>query len=225
MDFSFLSDYYMYFIDGIKLTLFISLISVFLGTLFGIVLYAMKKSKFTILKINIFKVLSSTYIEVVRGTPLYLQIMIVYYGADQIFNLDMPAIASGILAISLNSAAYVSELIRAGIEAVDKGQLEAARSLGMNYSKAMFLVIIPQAIKNILPAIGNEFIAVIKESSMASTIGVAELMYAANKVTGRIFSSFEPLIISAICYFVLTYTLGRVIKYIERRMNTDALCK
>ena len=134
MDFSFLSDYYMYFIDGIKLTLFISLISVFLGTLFGIVLYAMKKSKFTILKINIFKVLSSTYIEVVRGTPLYLQIMIVYYGADQIFNLDMPAIASGILAISLNSAAYVSELIRAGIEAVDKGQLEAGRSLGMNYS-------------------------------------------------------------------------------------------
>ena len=225
MDFSFLSDYYMYFIDGIKLTLFISLISVFLGALFGIVLYAMKKSKFTILKINIFKVLSSTYIEVVRGTPLYLQIMIVYYGADQIFNLDMPAIASGILAISLNSAAYVSELIRAGIEAVDKGQLEAGRSLGMNYSKAMFLVIIPQAIKNILPAIGNEFIAVIKESSMASTIGVAELMYAANKVTGRIFRSFEPLIISAICYFVLTYTLGRVIKYIERRMNTDALCK
>ena len=225
MDFSFLSDYYMYFIDGIKLTLFISLISVFLGTLFGIVLYAMKKIKFTILKINIFKVLSSTYIEVVRGTPLYLQIMIVYYGADQIFNLDMPAIASGILAISLNSAAYVSELIRAGIEAVDKGQLEAARSLGMNYSKAMFLVIIPQAIKNILPAIGNEFIAVIKESSMASTIGVAELMYVANKVTGRIFRSFEPLIISAICYFVLTYTLGRVIKYIERRMNTDALCK
>ena len=197
----------------------------FLGTLFGIVLYAMKKSKFTILKINIFKVLSSAYIEVVRGTPLYLQIMIVYYGADQIFNLDMPAIASGILAISLNSAAYVSELIRAGIEAVDKGQLEAARSLGMNYSKAMLLVIIPQAIKNILPAIGNEFIAVIKESSMASTIGVAELMYAANKVTGRIFRSFEPLIISAICYFVLTYTLGRVIKYIERRMNTDALCK
>ena len=225
MDFSFLSDYYMYFIDGIKLTLFISFISVFLGTLFGIVLYAMKKSKFTILKINIFKVLSSAYIEVVRGTPLYLQIMIVYYGADQIFNLDMPAIASGILAISLNSAAYVSELIRAGIEAVDKGQLEAARSLGMNYSKAMLLVIIPQAIKNILPAIGNEFIAVIKESSMASTIGVAELMYAANKVTGRIFRSFEPLIISAICYFVLTYTLGRVIKYIERRMNTDALCK
>ena len=225
MDFSFLSDYYMYFIDGIKLTLFISLISVFLGTLFGIVLYAMKKSKFTILKINIFKVLSSAYIEVVRGTPLYLQIMIVYYGADQIFNLDMPAIASGILAISLNSAAYVSELIRAGIEAVDKGQLEAARSLGMNYSKAMLLVIIPQAIKNILPAIGNEFIAVIKESSMASTTGVAELMYAANKVTGRIFRSFEPLIISAICYFVLTYTLGRVIKYIERRMNTDALCK
>lgn len=225
MNFGFLSDYYMYFLDGIKLTLLISLISVFLGTLFGIVLYAMKKSKFVVFKINVLKIISSAYVEIVRGTPLYLQIMIVYYGADQILNLDMPAVTSGILAISLNSAAYVSELIRAGIEAVDKGQLEAARSLGMNYPKAMFLVIIPQAIKNILPAIGNEFIAVIKESSMASTIGVAELMYAANKVTGRIFRSFEPLIVSAICYFVLTYTLGRVIKYIERRMNTDALCK
>ena len=225
MNFGFLSDYYMYFLDGIKLTLLISLISVFLGTLFGIVLYAMKKSKFVVFKINVLKIISSAYVEIVRGTPLYLQIMIVYYGADQILNLDMPAVTSGILAISLNSAAYVSELIRAGIEAVDKGQLEAARSLGMNYPKAMFLVIIPQAIKNILPAIGNEFIAVIKESSMASTIGVAELMYAVNKVTGRIFRSFEPLIVSAICYFVLTYTLGRVIKYIERRMNTDALCK
>lgn len=216
MDFSFLSRYYIYFIDGIKLTLIISLVSVFLGTIFGVILYAMKKSK-----ISIFKIVANVYIEIIRGTPLYLQIMIVYYGTAQVLNLDVSALISGIIAISLNSAAYVSELIRAGIEAIDKGQLEAARSLGMNYRQAMVLVIIPQAIKNILPAIGNEFIAVIKESSMASTIGVAELMYAANKVTGAIFRSFEPLIVSACCYFILTYTLGRVIKYIEGRMNTD----
>ncbi|MDO4535881.1 MAG: amino acid ABC transporter permease [Clostridium perfringens] len=219
MDFSFLSRYYIYFIDGIKLTLLISLVSVFLGTIFGVILYAMKKSKFFI-----FKIVASTYIEIIRGTPLYLQIMIVYYGTAQVLNLDVSALISGIIAISLNSAAYVSELIRAGIEAIDKGQLEAARSLGMTYRQGMIFVIIPQAIKNILPAIGNEFIAVIKESSMASTIGVAELMYAANKVTGAIFRSFEPLIISACCYFVLTYTLGRVIKYIEGRMNTDVAC-
>lgn len=216
MDFSFLSRYYIYFLDGIRLTLIISLVSVFLGTIFGVILYAMKKSK-----ISIFKIIANVYIEIIRGTPLYLQIMIVYYGTAQVLNLDVSALISGIIAISLNSAAYVSELIRAGIEAIDKGQLEAARSLGMNYRQAMVLVIIPQAIKNILPAIGNEFIAVIKESSMASTIGVAELMYAANKVTGAIFRSFEPLIVSACCYFILTYTLGRVIKYIERRMNTD----
>ena len=216
MDFSFLSRYYIYFLDGIRLTLIISLVSVFLGTIFGVILYAMKKSR-----ISIFKIIANVYIEIIRGTPLYLQIMIVYYGTAQVLNLDVSALISGIIAISLNSAAYVSELIRAGIEAIDKGQLEAARSLGMNYRQAMVLVIIPQAIKNILPAIGNEFIAVIKESSMASTIGVAELMYAANKVTGAIFRSFEPLIVSACCYFILTYTLGRVIKYIERRMNTD----
>lgn len=216
MDFSFLSRYYIYFLDGIKLTLIISLVSVFLGTIFGVILYTMKKSK-----VFIFKIIANAYIEIIRGTPLYLQIMIVYYGTAQILNLDVSALISGIIAISLNSAAYVSELIRAGIEAIDKGQLEAARSLGMNYGQSMILVIIPQAIKNILPAIGNEFIAVIKESSMASTIGVAELMYASNKVTGAIFRSFEPLIVSACCYFILTYTLGRVIKYIERRMNTD----
>ncbi len=219
MDFSFLSRYYIYFIDGIKLTLLISLISVFLGTIFGVILYAMKKSRFFA-----FKIVANGYIEIIRGTPLYLQIMIVYYGTAQVLNLDVSALISGIIAISLNSAAYVSELIRAGIEGVDKGQLEAARSLGMTYGQGMIFVIIPQAIKNILPAIGNEFIAVIKESSMASTIGVAELMYAANKVTGAVFRSFEPLIVSACCYFILTYTLGRVIKYIEGRMNTDVTC-
>lgn len=221
MDFSFLPIYYIYFLDGIKLTLLISVVSVFLGTILGVILYVMKKSTFSIFKIKIFKVIASIYIEIIRGTPIYLQIMIVYYATAQLLNLDVSALFSGIIAISLNSAAYVSELIRAGIDAVDKGQMEAARSLGMNYGVAMVLVIIPQAIKNILPAIGNEFIAVIKESSIASTIGVAELMYAANKVTGAIFRSFEPLIISACCYFILTYSLGQLVKYMERRMNTD----
>ena len=126
---------------------------------------------------------------------------------------------SCIIAISLNSAAYVSEIIRAGIDAVDKGQYEAARSLGMSKFMAMKLIIMPQAITNILPAIGNEFVTVIKESSMASVIGVGEIMYSARVITGVTFRSFEPLIVAAVFYFVITFTLGRLMNYVERRMK------
>lgn len=121
----------------------------------------------------------------------------------------------------LNSGAYVSEIIRGGIDGVDKGQFEAARSLGMNKVKAMRLVVIPQAIRSILPAIGNEFVTVIKDSSMASTIGVGELMYASKVVRGSTFRGIEPLIIAAAFYFVITFTLGRVLNMVERRMKAS----
>ena len=121
--------------------------------------------------------------------------------------------------ISLNSAAYVSEIVRAGIEAVDKGQMEAARSLGMKKSTAMMLIVIPQAVKNILPAIGNEFVAIIKESSMASIIGVNELMFAGKVVVGSTYLGLEPYIVAAGFYFIMTFTLGRIISLIERRMK------
>lgn len=152
---------------------------------------------------------------------MLLQISIVYIAFDELLRINMSALTAGIIAVSLNSAAYVSEIVRAGIEAVDKGQLEAARSLGMNQFKAMRLIIIPQAIRNILPAIGNEFVTVIKESSMASVIGVGELMYAAKVVRGKTFRGFEPLIVVAIFYFVLTFSLGRLINYLERRMKAS----
>lgn len=221
LDFSFVSEYMPYFINGIKSTLLISLISVFLGVVFGSLLCFMKSSKFEIFKINPLKIIASVYIEIMRGTPMLLQISIVYIAFDELFRINMSALTAGIIAVSLNSAAYVSEIVRAGIEAVDKGQLEAARSLGMNQFKAMRLIIIPQAIRNILPAIGNEFVTVIKESSMASVIGVGELMYAAKVVRGKTFRGFEPLIVVAIFYFVLTFSLGRLINYLERRMKAS----
>ena len=131
---------------------------------------------------------------------------------------EIPAV---IMALSLNSGAYVSELIRAGIEAVDKGQMEAARSLGMSQAMAMRVIIMPQAVKNILPAIGNEFVAIIKESSMASTLGVAELMYGAKVVSTKSFNYTETLMMSAVFYFVMTFSLGRLIKFIERRLKVS----
>ncbi|MPQ42595.1 amino acid ABC transporter permease [Clostridium tarantellae] len=216
LDFNFLKESYIYFLDGAKWTLIISLISVFIGTLFGTLLCFMKRSKF-----KIFKIISTVYVEIVRGTPLLLQIMIVYIGSSAVFDIDIDVLPAAIIAIALNSGAYVSELIRAGIDAVDKGQLEAARSLGMTEGKAMILIILPQAIRKILPAVGNEFVAVIKESSMASTIGVAELMYGANVVTGVTYKAFEPLIVAAVFYFIMTFSLGRLMSYIERKLSID----
>lgn len=218
LDFSFFNEYFPVFLEGAQWTLIISAITVVLGVLLGTLLCFMKRSKISIFKIRILNVISSIYIEIVRGTPLLLQIYIVYFGLPS-FGIQLGVLSSCIIAIALNSAAYVSEIIRAGIDAVDKGQLEAARSLGMTESMAMRLIILPQAIKNILPAIGNEFVSIIKESSMASTIGVAELMFSAKIVTGATYKGFEPLIVIAVFYFIMTFTLGRAMSYVERRLN------
>lgn len=221
MNFDFISEYYIYFLEGAKMTLLISLVVVLFGSFLGAILCFMKRSHFSIFKVKILKIIASIYIEIIRGTPLLLQIMIVYNGSAILFGVDIDALPAAIIALSLNSGAYVAELIRAGIDAIDKGQLEAARSLGMTEAMSMRLIVIPQAIRNILPAIGNEFVAVIKESSMASTIGVSELMYGAKVVAGDTYRAFEPLIIAGIFYFIMTFTLGRIMSYLERRLKAN----
>ena len=221
LDFSFIAEYMPYYFKGIKYTLLISFVAVLFGAIFGSILFYMKSSNFHIWKIKPLKMLSVAYIEIIRGTPMILQIFIVYAGAEPFLGIDLTALQSAFIAIALNSAAYVSEIVRAGIDAVDKGQMEAARSLGMKKSTAMILIVVPQAIRNILPAIGNEFVTVIKESSMASVVGVGELMYAAKIVQGSTYRSLEPLIVAAGFYFILTFTLGRVISLIERRMKVS----
>ena len=221
LDFSFIVEYMPYYFEGIKYTLLISFVAVLFGAVFGSLLFYMKSSNFHIWKIKPLKIIAVAYIEIIRGTPMILQIFIVYAGAEPFFGMDLSALQAAFVAIALNSAAYVSESVRAGIDAVDKGQMEAARSLGMKKSTAMMLIVVPQAVRNILPAIGNEFVAVIKESSMASVVGVGELMYAAKIVQGSTYRSLEPLIVAAGFYFILTFTLGRVISLIERRMKVS----
>jgi polar amino acid transport system permease protein/polar amino acid transport system substrate-binding protein len=209
------------FLDGVKVTLGISIITVLLGTILGAVLFFMKSSSFSIWKIKPLKIIATVYVEIIRGTPILLQILMVYSGSKLIFDIDVTAFSAAIIAIALNSAAYVSEIVRAGIEAVDVGQTEAARSLGMSKGMTMRLIIIPQAIRNILPAIGNEFVAVIKESSMASVLGVGELMFSAKIVQGATYLSLEPLMVVAVFYFILTFSLGRLMGYAERRMKAS----
>ena len=219
--FGFLEIYFPKYLSGVGLTLVISLFTVCIGTILGAILFLMKNSDISVWKIKPLKVIASIYVEVVRGTPMLLQILMVYSGTKLIFNIDVDALTAAIAAIALNSAAYVAEIIRAGIEGVDKGQTEAARSLGMSKAMTMRLIVFPQAIRNILPAIGNEFVAVIKESSMASVLGVGELTFSAKIVQGATYLSLEPLMVAAVFYFILTFSLGRLMSYLERRMKTS----
>ncbi|WJP98857.1 ABC transporter permease subunit [Macrococcus bovicus] len=215
-DGSFLSKYGTYFLQGLGATILISLLGVVFGSLFGGIFAFMKLSTNKILK-----AIAWVYIEFIRGTPLLVQVFLVYFGTTAVLGLDLSAFVCGAIALILNCGAYIAEIIRAGIKAVDKGQMEAARSLGLSHAQAMNKVIMPQAIKNILPALGNEFITVIKESSIVSVIGVSELMFNAQVVQGASFDPFTPLLIVAIVYFLLTFGLSRVMNLFERRMSVS----
>ncbi len=215
MDFSFLSEYKLFFIDGLKYTIMLAFFTVIIGSIFGLLLSLMRLSKNRLLKF-----IGSAYVEFIRGTPLILQLYIIFYGLP-FLGVVLPGFSAGIIALSMNSAAYISEIVRAGIQSVDKGQMEAARSIGMKKPMAMRYIIIPQAIKTILPALGNEFITVIKESSIVSVIGIHDLMYNADTVRGNTFRVFEPLIIAALMYFTLTFGLSKILAMFERRMKTS----
>lgn len=223
MDFSFLNKYYFFFISGAENTIFLAFFTVLLGVVFGTCLALMKLSKNKIARL-----ISTAYIEFIRGTPVMVQLFIIYYGLPYIgvnfpdvpaFGSNFPDFVAGIITLAINSAAYVAEIIRAGIQAVDKGQSEAARSLGLTQIMTMRYIIIPQALKNILPALGNEFITVIKESSIVSIIGIHELMYNADTVRGNTFEPFSPLLVAALMYFVMTFTLSKLLGIAERRMK------
>ena len=175
--------------------------------------------------------LTKTFVWIIRGTPLMVQIFFIFYALPQIgvkipnisgLGFDFPRFASGILAMGLNSGAYVGEIVRAGIQAVDKGQTEAARSLGMTSWQTMRRVVLPQAFKNILPALGNEFVTVIKESSIVTVIGITELMFNTSQVYSSSYRYFESLIVCALIYFVMTFTTSRLLGVLEGRMKRSA---
>lgn len=217
-----LQRYYPYFLEGVKNTLIIAAMSVMLGAIFGTLMAIMRMCR-----IKPLRWLAGAYIEFVRGTPLMVQLMFIFYGLPMV-GIEFPDVSwipnfsrfmAGIVAMSINSCAYVAEVIRSGIQAVDDGQMEAARSIGFKYGESMRLVILPQAIKNILPALGNEFVTVIKESSIVSVIGISDLMYGTNGVIALTYRSLPCLAIAACMYFVLTFISSRLIALLEKRMK------
>lgn len=208
-----LIKYKYYYLTGIKITLLLSFFSLLIGSALGAFISFLKLSK-----IKFFRLVSTIYIEVVRGTPMMVQIALVYFGSYVIMGVNMDGFLAALIAVSLNSAAYVAEIIRSGIQSIDKGQTEASRSLGISEKQTMRHIILPQAIKNILPALGNEFITLIKETAVASTIGVADLMFASKIVQSNSFQPFNPLIIVAVIYFIFTFTLSQLLGILERRL-------
>lgn len=201
------------FFQGVGTTVELALYTAIFGTLLGIVVALLRMSR-----VKVLKVLAGAYIEFLRGTPLLVQVLIVFYGLPQL-GVKLPRMTAGTVALVINSAAYMAEIVRSGIQAIDGGQTEASRSLGMNGVQTMVYVILPQAIKNILPAIGNEFVSIIKESSILYTIGIYELTYQANKLASTNFRYLETLTISALIYFVLTFTASRLLGLLERRLR------
>ncbi|KRN88544.1 ABC transporter substrate-binding protein/permease [Ligilactobacillus ceti] len=210
-----LIDYWSYFLKGIEYTLLITAISVVIGFILGTLLALMRLSDN-----KIAHAISVAYIEFIRGTPLMVQVMFVYFGIGAVVQ-SLPALVAGIIATSLNSGAYIAEIIRSGIDSIEKGQTEAARSLGLTKNQTYRYVVIPQALKNIWPALGNEFITLIKESSIVSIIGVTDLMYQTQLVQSATYKGVAPLFVTMIIYFIMTFSLSKVLGHFERKMNHD----
>lgn len=208
-----MSKYLPYFIKGLGYTVIITIFSVLIGVVLGTVFALMRLSN-----VKILHGLAVAYIEFIRGTPQMVQILFVYFGVGYLIS-NLSAVVAGIIAIGLNSAAYVAEDIRSGIESIAKGQTEASRSLGLSQAKTYRYVIIPQALKNIWPALGNEFITLLKDSSLVSVIGVSELMYQTQLVQTSTYRGVLPLFIAMVIYFIMTFTLSRILNYFEKRMK------
>jgi arginine/lysine/histidine transport system permease protein len=214
LDFSQIVPYIPFILEGIWVTLKFVIISIILGFILGTILALFKISR--IKALNWF---GDAYTSIFRGTPLILQLMLIYFAIPQLTGYNIEPFLASVLAFGLNSSAYVSEIIRAGIQAVDKGQTEAAQALGVPYRLMMKDLILPQALKNILPALMNEFITLTKESAIVSTIGYLDLMRRAQVVGADTYRNFEPLIFVGLIYWILVMGLTLVGKRFERRLK------
>ena len=201
------------FLSGLVGTLWISAVTVVLGTMLGMLVAFVRMRKSRVLNI-----VADAYIEILRGTPILLQLYFFWIGLPKIMPFELSDTACIVTALVINSSAYISEIIRAGINAVDKGQWEAAKSLGLSNKNMMTRVIMPQAVKNILPALCNEFISTVKGTSLASVFFVGELMTSFKSVQSATFLALQSLTIVGIIYFILNFVLSKLLKLLERRL-------
>lgn len=211
-----IAEYGPFFVKGTLLTIGLSLASILIGTIMGLLigLGKMMQKKYLAMPF-------SWYITFFRGTPMMVQILLIHFAVIPSILGQTNGILAAIVTLSMNSAAYIAEIFRAGIQSIDRGQMEAARSLGMNHVQAMIHVILPQAFKRMIPPLGNEFVVLIKESSLASLIAAPELMYWGRAMQGQYYRVWEPYITAAVIYLVLTLTLSFLLNRLERRLATE----
>ena len=210
LNFTFLKEYWFLYADGLKVTLELAFWTLILATVVGVAM--------GMLRVQNYPVISSIidgWINFIRGVPVMVQIFIVYYGIAT----SLPQFWAAVVSLTVNSSVYIAEHTRAGMQAVNKGQMEAARCIGMSKLQANWYIIIPKAIKNVLPSLCNEFILLIKETSIVSVIALHELTYTSNSVRANTFLAFEPLIVTAVIYFLITYLLKRLVGILERRLH------
>ena len=208
---------YLVYLDGLKVTILISIFAILIGVAIGLFIAVVKLTVSKNIFVRILKWFCKVYTTVIRGTPVMVQLLIMY---NMVFTArDTNEIFVGAICFGINSGAYVAEIIRAGIESIDRGQMEAGRSLGFNYIQTMRYIIVPQAVKNILPALGNEFIVLIKETSVAGVIAVTDLTKAAQYIGSTDFIVLPPLFVAAGCYLVIVLGLTKLQSLLERRLS------
>ncbi|NLJ79307.1 MAG: amino acid ABC transporter permease [Tissierellia bacterium] len=218
------SNNWQMFLRGAGMTLYISIIGTILGFIIGLLVGVVRTIptpevgiKKIILKAT--NIILSIYIEVFRGTPMIVQAMVIYYGSALAFGVDMDRLTAALFIVSVNTGAYMSEIVRGGIVSIDKGQFEAAHAIGMNHIQTMRNIILPQVIRNILPATGNEFVINIKDTSVLNVISVTELYFQTKSVSGNNFRYFESFFVACVLYFIMTFTVTRILRYLERRLD------
>lgn len=218
------SEYWPMFLRGAGVTLLISIIGTLFGSLIGLVIGVIRTVPMPARGIK--RVLLKTvngilaaYIEFFRGTPMIVQAMVIFYGTALAFGIHMERLTAAIFIVSINTGAYMAEIVRGGIISVDKGQYEAAQAIGMNHFQTMMNVVLPQAIRNILPATGNEFVINIKDTSVLNVISVTELYFQTKSVAGNNFRYFEAFFVACIIYFIMTFTVTRILRYLERKLD------
>lgn len=221
-----LKDNWPQFLRGAGLTLLISITGTIAGLIIGLLIGVYRtapiaKNKALAMLQTLFGWFLNVYIEIFRGTPMIVQSMVIYYGTAQAFGVSIDRTIAAIFIVSINTGAYMSEIVRGGIFAVDKGQFEAATALGMTHKQTMRKVVLPQVVRNILPATGNEFVINIKDTSVLNVISVVELYFSGNTIATQTYQYFQTFTIIAVIYFVLTFTVTRILRYVERRFDTD----
>ncbi|MDX9872433.1 MAG: amino acid ABC transporter permease [Clostridia bacterium] len=215
-DFELIANSFPLLLAGAGITLRITVISVGLGLFIGMFVGIARLIKFWPVRF-----IARVYVDFIRGTPLLVQIFIIYFALPVIFKQRIDPFIAAIAACSINSGAYIAEIFRAGIQSIDKGQTEAGRSLGMSWVQTMRYIILPQAFKRIIPPLGNEFIAMLKDSSLVSVIGFEELTRRGQLIIARTYASFDIWITVAIIYLVMTLTISRFVDFLERRFKID----